>query len=98
MQSVLGSTIQKAGSAITTAMESNKKIAEMKNPSGFREMGSKIPLTTDTGVRQPTHDEWLSASTGDRLGPLLLEDNFAREKVNSQPTVSLNLANIIVRS
>lgn len=73
--------MQKAGDAISGAMSSNKKIAEMKHD--YRHLSSKVPLTSDTGVREPTHDIWLSASTGDRQGPLLLEDNFAREKVDS---------------
>ena len=47
----------------------------------MKEPTSKTPLTSDYGVKQPTHDEWLSATTGDRQGPLLLEDNFGREKV-----------------
>lgn len=79
MQSVFGGTIQKAGEAISSTMSSNKKSANMK--PNMRELSAKGPLTSDTGVREPTHDIWLSASTGDRQGPLLLEDNFAREKV-----------------
>jgi hypothetical protein len=80
MQSVLGGTVQKAGEAISgAAMSSNKKVADMKAET--RQLSSKHPLTSDTGVKQPTHDIWLSASTGDRQGPQLLEDNFAREKV-----------------
>ena len=78
MQSVFGGTIQKAGEAISS-MPSNKKTANMK--PNMRELSAKDPLTSDAGVREPTHDNWLSASTGDRQGPLLLEDNFAREKV-----------------
>lgn len=39
-------------------------------------------MTSDFGVRQSNTDNWLSASTSDRQGPALLEDNWAREKVN----------------
>lgn len=70
--------MQKAGEAVSGAM-SNKKIADMKPK--YRVQTAKHHLTSDTGVKQSTHDNWLSASTGDRQGPLLLEDNFAREKV-----------------
>jgi len=79
MQSVLGGTVQKAGEAISGAMSSNKKITEMKND--VRYQTSSDPLTSDFGVKNISHDNWLSASTGDRQGPQLLEDNFAREKI-----------------
>jgi catalase len=82
MQSVLGGTVQKASEAIQGAMSSNKKISDMK-PEYRQPYSSKDPLTSDNGVRQPSHDIWLSASTGDRQGPMLLEDNFAREKVRN---------------
>lgn len=45
------------------------------------EPSSKDKLTSDFGVKNPTHDIWLSASTSTRQGPQLLEDGFAREKV-----------------
>lgn len=44
-------------------------------------MTSSAHVTSDFGVKIPSHDIWLSASTGDRQGPQLLEDNFGREKV-----------------
>jgi catalase len=79
MQSTLGGAVQKAGEAITGATSSNRKIAEMKNDVHVQTASD--PLTSDFGVKNPSHDIWLSASTGDRQGPLLLEDNFGREKV-----------------
>jgi len=79
MQSILGGTMQKAGEAVAGAMSSNKKIADMK--SDIHEPKSSTPLTSDFGVKQVDTDVWLSASTGDRQGPLLLEDGFAREKI-----------------
>lgn len=84
MQSVIKDTVQKAGNAINTAMSSNQKIADMKRD--MIEPSSKDVLTSDFGTKQPvgSHDVWLHASTGDRQGPALLEDNFGREKV-SQP-------------
>lgn len=82
MQSVLEGTMQKAGEAVTGAMSSNKKVANMQYET--REPTSKTHLTSDFGVKEPSHDEWLSATTGDKQGPLLLEDNFAREKVHTK--------------
>ncbi len=79
MQSVLGGAVEKAGEAVSGAMSSNKKITDMKKDT--IEPTSKDFLTTDFGVKQNSHDIWLSASTGDRQGPLLLEDNHGREKV-----------------
>lgn len=82
MQAVLKGTAQKkAEEAMSGAFSSNKKIADMKPDT--HETSSKIALTSDFGVKQSTHDEWLSASTGDRQGPQLLEDNFSREKVSA---------------
>lgn len=74
-------TVQKAGNAINTAMSSNQKITDMKRD--MIEPTSKDVLTSDFGTKQPdgAHDIWLHASTGDRQGPALLEDNFGREKV-----------------
>jgi catalase len=78
MQKALG----RATEAVTSAMESNKKAADMKPE--MREPTSSDHLTSDFGVKGITHDTWLSASTGDRTGPALLEDNFGREKVRFQ--------------
>ena len=79
MQSVLGSTIQKANEAIPGAVSSNKKLSQLK--SDTRAIGPKDHLTSDVGDKSNTHDNWVSASTSDRQGPALLEDNFGREKV-----------------
>lgn len=75
MQTVPG----KASEAVAAAMESNTKTADMKPE--IREPSSSVPLTSDFGVKSTNHDIWLKASTGDRTGPALLEDNFGREKV-----------------
>lgn len=71
--------LSKAGKTIATAMQSNAKVADLKPE--MREPSSSDHLTSDFGVKSTNHDVWLSASTGDRKGPLLLEDNFGREKV-----------------
>lgn len=71
--------MQKAGEAISGAVSSNKKTSDMKHD--IRAVTASDHLTSDFGVKQTSHDNWLSASTGDRQGPALLEDNFGREKV-----------------
>lgn len=81
MQSVLGGAVEKAGEAVAGAISSNKKITDMKKDT--IDPTSKDFLTSDFGVKQNSHDIWLSASTGDRQGPQLLEDNHGREKVHS---------------
>lgn len=56
------------------------KIKDLKKdicPQGKNDL-----MTNEFGVRQPNTDNWLSASTSDRQGPALLEDNWAREKVS----------------
>jgi catalase len=80
MQAVVQGTIQKAGEA-TGVMSSNKKVEDMKGR--MRPLNAKDPVTSDWGVKQSNHDISLSASTAERKGPVLLEDNFGREKVNT---------------
>ncbi|KAI9733207.1 MAG: catalase A [Claussenomyces sp. TS43310] len=79
MQTILGGTMQKAGEAVSGALSSNAKVADMQK--NIRKQTSKDRLTSDTGVKQTNTDVWLSASTGDKKGPALLEDNFSREKI-----------------
>jgi len=79
MQSVLGDTMQKAGEAVSHAMSSNKKVADMR--SDIREPTTSDRIASDFGVKNGNTDIWLSASTENCQGPQLLEDNFAREKV-----------------
>lgn len=58
---------------------SNKKLNDIEKE--IVESSSNSNLTSDFGVKNPSHDIWLSASTKTRQGPQLLEDGFAREKV-----------------
>src|ERR1700761_8874410 len=39
-------------------------------------------ITTDFGVSVSDTDNWLKASRGDSIGPSLLEDHIAREKIH----------------
>jgi len=81
MEKVLAGTFTEASKAITGALHPNKKVQDMKKDT-VEESEKKNFLTSDYGVKGPTHDNWLSASTGDRTGPQLLEDSFGREKVS----------------
>lgn len=80
MQSVVQGTIHKASEA-TGIMPSNKKIEDIEGK--MRPLTSKDPVTSDWGVKQNNHDISLSASTAQRKGPVLLEDNYGREKVSA---------------
>ncbi len=74
-----GEAIAEAMTATGTMTNDSKKVKCLREH--FVNQTENDVLTSETGVRQPTHDNWLSASTKDRQGPALLEDNFAREKV-----------------
>jgi hypothetical protein len=38
-------------------------------------------ITSDFGAKQSNTDDWLRVNREDQIGPMLLEDSFAREKV-----------------
>ncbi|RDL39746.1 Catalase [Venustampulla echinocandica] len=80
MQKAVAGTVQRAGEAVAGgAMATNKKVQNMK-PETF-DPSESDRITSDFGVLQHNTDVWLKASTGDKQGPALLEDNFAREKI-----------------
>ncbi len=100
MQSVLGSAAKQAGETAAAAVSSNKKLSDLK--ANTRQPTEKDFLTSDFGVKENSHDIWLHASTGDRQGPALLEDNFGREKVRmpiaNLRTVVSHMADYEIRS
>jgi len=71
--------MQKASEAVAAALSTDAKVADMKKD--IRGHSKDDRLTSDFGVKSTNTDVWLSASSDDKKGPLLLEDNFAREKV-----------------
>lgn len=83
MEKVLRGAAENVGKAMNpqhgTSNES-KKIKDLEQ--NFVNQTSNDLMTSEFGVRQSNTDNWLSASTSDRKGPLLLEDNWAREKVS----------------
>lgn len=67
--------------------EKGRKIAQMD--SGTRTVSKDDRITTDSGVKQQTADEWLRVTTDDKIGPMLLEDSYAREKVEISSSLIL---------
>lgn len=71
-----------AGDAVKGAMHiaTNSKISDLEkdtvDPSKYT--GG---ITTNHGVKISNDDAWLAATTNDRQGPQLLEDEYGREKV-----------------
>lgn len=59
--------------------EKGRKIAQLE--SDTRTVSKDDRITTDSGVKQQTADEWLRVTTDNKIGPMLLEDSYAREKV-----------------
>ncbi|KAI0969297.1 catalase [Xylaria arbuscula] len=60
--------------------EKGRKIAQLDAVSQTVSKDDRI--TTDFGVKQPTADEWLRVTRDDQLGPMLLEDSYARERIH----------------
>lgn len=57
-----------------------KKVAQIAQSSvNYHDESNR--LTTDAGVKVHDTDNWLRVSNEDKIGPALLEDNMAREKV-----------------
>ncbi|KAI1180009.1 catalase [Nemania sp. FL0916] len=60
--------------------EKGRKIVQLDS---FSQTASKDErITTDSGVKQATADEWLRVNRDDHIGPMLLEDSYAREKIH----------------
>lgn len=86
METILKGTMREAGEAVSGALSSNKKLSDLRKDT--TEPDNKTHLTSDFGVKGPTHDIWLSASSGDKQGPQLLEDSFGREKVGFAKSIA----------
>ncbi|KAL6410066.1 catalase-domain-containing protein [Ilyonectria robusta] len=50
--------------------------------SNMVEPNKDMRLTTDFGTKQNTTEDWLRVNNGDQIGPGLIEDGFAREKIH----------------
>src|SRR5688572_8911800 len=77
--SILASATEKVHE---TLGDRNKKVADLT--AATKDVHDKSHrITTDYGVKQTNTDHWLSVTSEDQQGPLLLEDSHAREKVCS---------------
>ncbi|KAF2751416.1 catalase-domain-containing protein [Sporormia fimetaria CBS 119925] len=63
------------------ASTSSKKTAQFASVTKDVHDGNST-ITSDYGVKQSNTDDWLKVATGDKNGPLLLEDPFGREKIH----------------
>ncbi|KAH8918814.1 catalase-domain-containing protein [Atractiella rhizophila] len=70
------------GTAIKDAVMDSAKVKDLKremwDPNEFRGKGV---MTTDAGAPIIDTDTWLKVSSGNSVGPALLEDQVAREKI-----------------
>ncbi|KAI1111565.1 catalase [Nemania sp. NC0429] len=60
--------------------EKGRKIAQLDSVT--RTLSKDDRITTDSGVKQQTADEWLRVTRDDKIGPMLLEDSYSREKIH----------------
>lgn len=82
---MLAGGLHKAQEAVQGAASTNKKQVDLERDTA--DVHSKLPQTTDHGVRVSSSENWLRAVDQNRTGPSLLEDQIAREKVRRTTTV-----------
>ena len=66
--------------AVMGSQGSQAKVAQLA--SDTVEPTKDTRITTDFGTKQTNTDDWLKVNNEKHTGPMLLEDNFAREKVS----------------
>lgn len=82
MTTTLAGGLHKAQKAVQNASSGSKKAVDLERD--ISDIHTKLPLTSDHGVRIPNTDQWLRVIGEDKnhsIGPTLLEDQLAREKV-----------------
>ncbi|KAL3469299.1 catalase-like domain-containing protein [Aspergillus californicus] len=72
--------LQKAQHAVQNTATKNKKLVDLE--ADTVNAHSKQPQTTDHGVPISDPDHWLRVSNEKQSGPMLLEDQIAREKIH----------------
>jgi catalase len=81
MFSAVSSSIERAQETIMgSAGDNNSKVDDLKRDTVDVNDKENV-ITMDTGVKVSDTDDWLKLSTEHRTGPMLLEDQIAREKV-----------------
>jgi catalase len=66
--------------AVMGSQGSQAKVAQLA--SDTVEPTKDTRITTDFGTKQTNTDDWLKVNNEKHTGPMLLEDNFAREKIH----------------
>lgn len=72
-----------ATTATKNAKSADGKIADLQKDT--YELNDKTHMTTDYGIKISDTDHWLRVANEKNTGPMLLEDQIAREKVRSLP-------------
>lgn len=88
MATAVAAGLNKAREATKSISSTNKKIVDLS--SDTVDVHTKIPQTTDHGVRINNTDQWLRVADEHKIGPSLLEDQIAREKVIRLPSLRLS--------
>ena len=78
---IISDTIDKAKKM--AGGEKAAKVSQLDNIS--QDVTKNDRITSDFGVKQGNTDDWYRVTKDDTIGPMLLEDSFAREKVRHQP-------------
>lgn len=80
MANIVAGGLHKVQEAVQGAASKDKKLVDLA-PDTHNVQSSKEPLTTDHGVRISDTDHWLKEVNDNHTGPMMLEDQIAREKV-----------------
>lgn len=86
---IVSESIKKAQHTVMGSAD--KKSAQLSE--SVKQPTEKSRITSDFGVKQNNTDDWLRVNSEDQIGPMLLEDNFAREKVRNH---SIDIQTLIV--
>lgn len=79
MAEIISKTLDKAQQIVMGAQDD--KLADMAKDTKAPTENDRF--TSDAGVKQTNHDDWLKVVNDKHTGPALLEDPFGREKVIS---------------
>ena len=79
-QNIITDGLQKAQQALHS--DGDAKQRQIDSQPLTKQVSDKQPITADFGTKQSNVDDWLKVASEDQTGPMLLEDNFSREKVS----------------
>lgn len=72
--------LEKLQATLDGSLEGRKVADLARDTKDYHDPKNRI--TTDYGVKQWNTDDWLRVASEDKIGPALLEDHAAREKIN----------------